>query len=145
MHLPSTLNDPARVEAVETRFASAMASLLDALMSRPGAMLSIKDAATGRYERVNAAMARFLGRAATDICGRTDAELVDPALATAWRASEHVALAQSHASSSEQRFEWAGSRHDYVVLRLASQSDADGRRWLCSVWTDQSPQRQKEA
>jgi diguanylate cyclase (GGDEF)-like protein len=145
MHSTSTLNEPARVEAIEPRFASAMASLLDALMTRPGAMLAIKDCATGRYERVNAAMARFLGRAATDICGRTDAELVDPALATAWRASEQTALAQSQALSSEHRFEWAGARHDYLVLRLASQSDADGRRWLCSVWTDQSAQRHKDA
>jgi diguanylate cyclase (GGDEF)-like protein len=108
-------------------------------------MLAIKDAATGRYEYVNAAMARFLGRAAADIRGHSDAELVDPALATAWRVSEQTALAQAQPLSIEHRFEWAGARHDYVVLRLAMPADAQGPRWICSVWTDQAPQRQKDA
>ena len=34
-------------------------------------------------------------------------------------------------------------RHDYAVLRVAL-ADASGQRWLCSIWTDQSAQRQKE-
>jgi diguanylate cyclase (GGDEF)-like protein len=124
--------------------ASVWAEVLDAWTSRQGALLSIKDAATGRYEHVNEAMARFLGRAAADILGRSDAELVDPALATAWRAAEQTALAQAQPLGSEHRFEWAGARHDYAVLRLASQGSAPGRRWLCSIWTDQGPQRQKD-
>jgi diguanylate cyclase (GGDEF)-like protein len=31
------------------------------------------------------------------------------------------------------------------VLRLVAQTGEQGKRWLCSVWTDQSPQRQKDA
>lgn len=145
MSTTPTPNDPARADALELRHAVALAQVFDAAMARQGAMLSIKDAATGRYEYVNAAMARFLGRAAADIRGHSDAELVDPALATAWRASEQTALAQAQPLSIEHRFEWAGARHDYMVLRLAMQADAQGSRWICSVWTDQTPQRQKDA
>lgn len=145
MSTTPTPNDPARADALELRHAVALAQVFDAAMARQGAMLSIKDAATGRYEYVNATMARFLGRAAADIRGHSDAELVDPALATAWRASEQTALAQAQPLSIEHRFEWAGARHDYMVLRLAMQADAQGSRWICSVWTDQTPQRQKDA
>ncbi len=145
MSTTPTPNDPARADALEPRHAVALAQVFDAAMARQGTMLSIKDAATGRYEYVNAAMARFLGRAADDIRGHSDAELVDPALATAWRASEQTALAQAQPLSIEHRFEWAGARHDYMVLRLAMQADTQGPRWICSVWTDQTPQRQKDA
>jgi diguanylate cyclase (GGDEF)-like protein len=139
------LNESDRTDATELRFGPILARVLNAWLQRHGAMLAIKDAGTGRYEHVNAAMARFIGRAAADICGHMDSELVDPALATAWRAAEQTALAQAQPLCSEHRFEWAGSRHDYVILRLASEADADGRRWLCSVWADQTPQRLKDA
>jgi diguanylate cyclase (GGDEF)-like protein len=138
------LNPPDRATAADPGYAALLADVLEAWMSRHGAMLSIKDAATGRYEHVNEAMARFLGRPASDILGHSDAELVDPALATAWRAAEQTVLAQAQPLGSEHRFEWAGARHDYAVLRLATRSGSPGRRWLCSVWTDQGPQRQKE-
>jgi diguanylate cyclase (GGDEF)-like protein len=137
------LNEPGRTDALEPGFDPVLAGVLEAWLSRQGAMLSIKDASTGRYQYVNEAMARFLGHPLSEICGHADAELVDPALATAWRAAEQTALAQSQPSSSEHRFEWAGSRHDFAVLRVA-RAGQGGRRWLCSIWTDQSPQRQKD-
>jgi diguanylate cyclase (GGDEF)-like protein len=139
------LNTPDRASSVDPGLASVWAEMLDAWTSRQGALLSIKDAATGRYEHVNEAMARFLGRTAADILGRSDAELVDPALATAWRAAEQTALAQAQPLGTEHRFEWAGARHDFAVLRMVCQAGATGRRWLCSVWTDLGPQRQKDA
>jgi diguanylate cyclase (GGDEF)-like protein len=125
----------------ESGLGPVLAEVLEVWLSRQGSMLSIKDAATGRYEHVNAAMARFLGRAEAEVLSRTDAELVDAALATAWRAAEQT---QAQPLSSEHRFEWAGGRHDYQVLRLAL-AGSGGRRHLCSVWLDQAPQRQKEA
>jgi diguanylate cyclase (GGDEF)-like protein len=70
---------------------------------------------------------------------------VDPGLATAWRAAEQAALAQASPLASVHRFEWAGQRHEFAVLRLAIASADDDARWLCAEWTDQSPQRQKEA
>ena len=142
---PSLLNALGSAEAAGAGFGPALAALLDAWSARQAAMLSIKDASSGRYEHVNEAMARFLGRPVEQVLGRTDAELVDPALATAWRAAEQTALAQSQPLGSEHRFDWAGSRHDFAVLRMAVPATGTGSRRLCSLWTDQSPQRQKDA
>ena len=133
-----------RSDATEPSFGPVLAALCETWAARQGAMLSIKDAASGRYAYVNDAMARFLGRPASQICGHGDAELVDPALVTAWRAAEQSALIQAQPLTSEHRFEWAGQRHDYAVLRLAVDADGQADRWLCSVWTDQAPQRQKD-
>jgi diguanylate cyclase (GGDEF)-like protein len=128
----------------DPRLGPVLAGVFDIWLARQGAMFSIKDASTGRYEIANAAMARLLGRDGAELVGHTDAELVDATLATAWRAAEQTALAQTQPLSSEHRFEWAGARHDYQVLRMAL-TGADGRRRLCSVWLDQAPHRQKDA
>jgi diguanylate cyclase (GGDEF)-like protein len=69
----------------------------------------------------------------------------DATVATALRAAEHTALAQDGPLVSEHRFEWAGSRHEFSVLRLASAPGAEGRRWLCSVWTDRGAERRQQA
>ena len=138
------LNETGLAGADEADFGSVLAGVFDAWLSRQGAMVAIKDAATGRYAYVNDAMARFLGRSASQLLGHADAELVDPALATAWRAAEQTVLAQSQALSSEHRFEWAGARHDFTVMRVALSGER-GQRWLCSVWMDQGAQRQKDA
>lgn len=126
------------------QFSPALARLLHELLRRQGALLSIKEADSGRYAFVNAAMAQLLGHPAQAIPGRADAELVDPALATAWRAAEQTALAQRQVLASEHRFEWAGTRHEYAVLRVPFEADAGTQRWLVAVWTDLAPQRQKE-
>ena len=140
---PPSESHPA--DAFEREFGPVRATLFDTWLARQGAMLSIKDAATGRYVCVNETMARFLARPAAQIYGHGDAELVDPVLATAWRAAEQSALAQGQPLASEHRFEWAGQRHDYMVLRMIIDAGDDGRRWLCGIWTDQTAQRQKDA
>lgn len=138
------LNESGRVGPKQADLDPVLAGVLNAWLARQGAMLSIKDAATGHYAYVNDAMARFLGQPAAQLLGHADAELVDPALATAWRAAEQTALAQPQGLSSEHRFEWAGARHDFAVLRVALVGQS-GQRWLCSLWTDQNAQRQKDA
>jgi diguanylate cyclase (GGDEF)-like protein len=141
-----SLNDTDRdaaSTAAAAELAPVLSALADAWWSRQGALVAIKDASTSRYAHVNAPMAAFLGREPSQVLGRADAELVDPTLATAWRAAEQTALAQAQASNSEHRFEWAGARHDFSVWR-AVLPGAHGRRWLCSVWSDQSALRQKD-
>ena len=138
------LNESGRVGPNQADLDPVLAGVLNAWLARQGAMLSIKDAATGHYAYVNDAMARFLGQPAVQLLGHADAELVDPALATAWRVAEQTALAQPQGLSSEHRFEWAGARHDFAVLRVALVGQG-GQRWLCSLWTDQNAQRQKDA
>lgn len=144
MSNPPLLNESDRGTLRPPELAPLLAGALDAWLSRQGALLSIKEAASGRYAHVNDAMASFLGQPAASILGRSDADLVDAALAVNWRAADQTALAHAQPMSSEQRFEWAGARHDFNVMRLAL-VDAGGQRWLCSIWTDQSAPRQKEA
>jgi diguanylate cyclase (GGDEF)-like protein len=120
------------------------AALLPALLLRRGDLLAVKDLSSGRYVHVNDAMASFLHRPPAEVLGRNDVELFEPVLATALRAAEHTALAQASPLTSEHRFEWGGSRREFSVLRWASAPDAGGRRFLCSVWTDLGPQRQRE-
>jgi len=128
-----------------SRLAQILGRLMPALIERQSALFAVKDAATGRYEHLNSAMAALFGRTPAEIVGRTDAELVDAALAGTLRAAEQTALAQPGALTSEHKFELRGQRHDFSVLRLAVGPDGSGVRRLCSVWTDQSAQRQKDA
>jgi diguanylate cyclase (GGDEF)-like protein len=116
-----------------------LAALLPIVLERRGDLLAVKELPSGRYAHVNEAMARFVGRPAADLLGRTDTELFGPLLATALRAAEHTALAQSEPITSEHRFEWAGNRHDFAVLRWVTPEGEAGARWLCSVWADLAP------
>jgi diguanylate cyclase (GGDEF)-like protein len=123
----------------------ALAEVLPVVLSRQGALLSVKDAASGRFLHVNPEMAAFLRHSPEALSGLTDADVLDPVVATALRAAEHTALAQSEPLVSDHRFEWSGLRHDYSVLRMVLPADGDGRRVLCSVWFDQSGARLKES
>jgi diguanylate cyclase (GGDEF)-like protein len=122
-----------------------LARLFPALAERNGQWWALQDAQSGAYVQVSAGMANFLRRLPDDVLGHTDAELFDATVATPLRAAEHTALAQTGALLSEHRFEWAGARHEFSVLRLASPPDDAGRRWLCSVWTDLGAARRHEA
>ncbi|MEW6705939.1 MAG: diguanylate cyclase [Pseudomonadota bacterium] len=124
--------------------AQALGWFLPLLVDHEGAMLSLKDAGTGRYLHVNPAMAAWFGVAPAEVAGRTDNELLDATLASTLRAAEQTALGQPGVLGSEHRFEWRGARHDFQVLRAVVGPDAQGRRLLCSVWRDRAPQRLKE-
>ncbi|HEV8312680.1 MAG TPA: diguanylate cyclase [Burkholderiaceae bacterium] len=126
------------------RAPGALDALLATLIERMGARWAVKDAATGRYLGVSADMAEFFGRAPQDVIGRSDTELLDAPLATAFRAAEQTALAQGQPLTSEHRFEWKGARHEFNVLRLGVAGEG-GARWLCSIWLDQAAQRQRDA
>ncbi len=121
------------------------AELLPAVLQREGELLAVKDLQTQRYVHVNDAMAAFLRRPVARVLDQGDAELFEPALATAMRAAEQTALAQGQPLTSEHRFEWSGVRRDFSVLRLAIPGPGASARWLCTVWTDLAPLRQREA
>ena len=122
-----------------------LAGLVPALLARQGDALAVKDLASGRWVHANAAMAELLRRPLSELVGCTDAELFAPALATVLRAAEHTAQAQGEPMNSEHRVELHGQRREFAVLRWASPPDAQGRRFLCSVWADLAPERQREA
>ena len=113
-------------------------ALLAALLQSDGGMLAVKDRASGRYVQVDDAMARFLGRPASEVVGLQDTDLFDGLTATALRAAEQTALAQATPLWSDHRLEWQGRSHDFRVLR-ACQSGLLG-----SLWLDRGEQRQRE-
>jgi diguanylate cyclase (GGDEF)-like protein len=112
--------------------------LLAALLAGEGGMLAVKDAASGRYLHVDEAMARFLGRSASEVVGRTDAEWFDGATVTALRAAEQTALSHPAPLWSEHHLEWQGRAREFRVLRLV-----DGAN-MGSLWLDRGADLQRE-
>ena len=136
---------PAAAPAAHAELHSVMAGLLPAVLQRQGDLLTIKDLRSGHCVHANAEMLAFLRRDAAEVLGRPDSELFEPGVATVLRAAEHTALAHGEPLTSEHRFEIHGQRHEFSVLRWATPVGADGQRWLCSVWHDLAPERQREA
>jgi diguanylate cyclase (GGDEF)-like protein len=122
-----------------------MGRLLPAVLAKRGDFFAVKDGRSGRYVHVSDAMAAFLRRRVDDVVGIGDADLFDAETAASLRAADQKALAQGEATLTDHRVEVGGARHELSVLRLATDADADGRRWLASVWTDVSAQRQRDA
>lgn len=111
--------------------------LLEALLARSGAMVSIKDAASGRYLYADEAMAGILGAAASAVAGSTDADWFDGATVSALRAAEQTARAQAGSLWSEHRLQREGRAQDFRVLRLVQGS------CLAAVWLDQTAEQQQ--
>lgn len=129
----------------QTELHPVLAGLLPAVLQRQGDLLAIKDLRSGRCVHANAEMLAFLGLSAAQVLGQNESELFEPGVATVLRAAEQTALAHGEALTSEHRFEIHGSRREFSVLRWATPPRADGQRWLCSVWRDLAPERQREA
>lgn len=143
--MSTMLDEPPLAPLVQAALQPVLAALLPALLRRHGELLSVKDLRSGRCVYANAAMAAFLRRPLAEVLERTDAELFEPAVATVLRAAEQTAMAHGEALTSEHRFEHAGGRHEFSVLRWATPPDAEGAHWLCSVWRDLGPERQRDA
>ncbi len=122
----------------------ALGALVPALLRRDGDMLAVKDASSGAYVHVDAAMLTWLDRGLADVIGRKDADLFEPVLAAALRTAEQSALAQPQALVSDHRFDWRGTRWEFGVLRQRLDGDA-GRMLLAAVWRDLAPLKRREA
>ncbi len=123
--------------------AGLMAELLPVLLQHQGQMLCVKEAATGRYVHVNAAMAAFLQKPAASLTGLTDSDVFDGVLATNLRSADLAVQGSTDPAVSDHRFEWAGLRRDYSVLRLILEQG--GQSYLCCVWQDRGVERLREA
>ncbi|UUX97637.1 GGDEF domain-containing protein [Aquabacterium sp. J223] len=122
-----------------------LGALLPALLERQGAMLLLKDVGSGRYVWVSPAMVAWLGLPADQVRGRTDVEIFEGAVAASLRAADQTALSHGEGVfASEHKFDWHGVRQELSVLRAVTRGE-DGRRWLCSLWTDQRAHRGREA
>lgn len=121
-----------------------LAPLWGELLTKQGASWTVKDLSTGSYQDIDPRFAAWVGREHSDIVGHADADLFDGVLASALRAAESMAQGHGGVLASEHRFEHAGARHDFLVLRTVGAPDAQGRRLLASVWLDQHAVRQRE-
>ncbi len=124
-----------------------LAQSLLALALQQGLAVGVKQADDGRYLMANPALAELLGCPADAVAGRTDVDLLEPALAALLRAADQTALAQGTLLASEHRFELRGERREFQVLRVVAggTAPAAGRRLICSVWQDLAPQRHRES
>lgn len=119
--------------------------LLDSL-GRGEMLFGIKELAGGRYVWVNERLATLLGTDIDGVIGRTDAELLDPEPAAALRAAEQTAIGQTGPSVSEHRIERDRRRREFSVTRmLLPRANDSAPQHLCSVWTELTLQRQREA
>ena len=125
--------------------AAGLTSLLLETLDRVGVLLAVKEATTGRYLHVNAAMAELFGRSPEQMLAVTDAELMEPAQAAAMRAVEQTALAHQAPASSEHKIERDGGKRDFNVTRMAVPDAGGGapRHVLC-VWVDGTAAHQRE-
>jgi diguanylate cyclase (GGDEF)-like protein/PAS domain S-box-containing protein len=125
----------------------ALVNALFAMLERAGCGLTLKDAASGRYERVNATAAAILGLPAEQLIGHQDSELFIANQAVALRAADQQALALGDSVQAEHRIERPdGSRLDCLAVRLPVAAAAgQPARWVATLWQDISEPRKREA
>ena len=124
----------------------AFGEVLMGWVERSGALLAVKEIASGRYVHVNARMAALLGRPATEIVGRVDADMMESGLSAPLRAADQSTATQAGPQIGEHRIERGGERREFSALRMALvPADGSAPRYLCSVWTELTADRQKDA
>lgn len=105
----------------------------------------VKDA-DGRYLHLSSAGHAMLGLAAGAAGGRTDAELLPHAAASALRAADQGAMQQAGASLADHQIELSGSqRRELSAARVPLALQADGSRPLLGVWVDATARHRREA
>ena len=104
--------------ALGTTEAGLTSGLLEVL-DRMEALVSIKEVASGAYVYANSRMAALFDREPAGLLSVRDAELMEPAQATAIRAAEQTALAHAACTVGEQRIERNGQRREFSVNRVS--------------------------
>jgi diguanylate cyclase (GGDEF)-like protein len=122
-----------------------LGTVLVPLLAARGEAWTLKDAGSGRYVEASAQWLAWLGRPAAEVLGQTDADLFEAPLLTALRAAESTVASQEAPLASEHRFERGGQRQAWSVWRVLTSPDAQGRRWLCSIWRDLAEEQQRQA
>ena len=137
----------AGIDALPGVAPDALAGALLAWAAAGEAMVAVKDAATGCYRRIDARMARLLGCSAGQAVGRTDGELFGAEAAVALRAADQFAATSGRPQFSEHRLCIDGRWRDFQVMRapLVAADGETGPLLLCSVWTETSREREREA
>ena len=123
---------------------AALGGVLFEMLDRVDVLLAVKDAAQGRYLHVNRRMAEMLGRSADELVGLTDADVLPPGPAAAFRSAEQAALSQASATLSEHRLESQGHKREFSVTRVAIPRLDGASPHLLSVWVENTATHQRE-
>jgi diguanylate cyclase (GGDEF)-like protein len=137
--IPRTLPEPL------TPLAAGLGDMLLAQAMQSRALISIKEIESGRYVWVNDAMAALLGRPAGEVIGLSDGDLFLATAGPSLRVAEQSAAAQPAGATNEHKIEIPGGRREFSVLRVALRAGEQGGRYLCSVWTELTEIRHREA
>ena len=124
--------------------AAVLGGALFEMLDRVDVLLALKDASQGRYVHVNRRMAELLGRSAEEVIGLTDAELLPPGPAAAFRSAEQAALAQTSATLSEHRLESQGHKREFSVTRVVVPRLDGAPPHLLSVWVENTATLHRE-
>ena len=142
--LPSECVPNERIRALELDDGVLAGALLEVL-DRVGVLLSIKEAATGRYLHVNAAMAELFGRDVAGMVDASDVELMDAAQSNVMRAAEQTALSHATPTLSEHRIERGGRKREFSATRLPlPRADGGPARHVLGAWVEQTAAHQRE-
>ena len=126
--------------------APSVCEALLAWVERSEGLLSLKEVGSGRYVHVNSRMAALLGRPEAQVLGLTDADLMESGQWASLRAAEQSAATLGTPQVSEHRIERAGQRREFSVFRhVLGESHQGGPRLLCSIWTELTAARSKDA
>jgi len=130
-------------ESMGVREAVLAGALLD-MFERLHACVAIKDAASGRYVYASERYAELFERAAADIVGSTDADLLDAAQIATARSAEQAALSGSSAPI-DHRIERDGHRREFSVTRIpVPRDDGSAPRHVIAAWQETTQERQRE-
>lgn len=144
--LPAERTETARALALALGSDEArLGGLLFEALDRLGALVSIKQAASGHYVHANPRMAELFGCTLGQLLGMTDADLMQPAQAATLRGAEQAAMAHATPTASEHRIERDGHKREFSVTRIAvPRADGAPARHVLAVWVERTESNQRE-
>lgn len=151
MSIPDPLSPAGRTPAaggLEELWRPGGAPLVDALlelMARLDLPFAVKDPASGQYRYANARMATLLGTTPEALVGTADAQWLEASQWPALRTAENAAMAMPRGALTEHKLDIGGARREFGVARFALRGEDGAALALCSLWLEQTAQRQAEA
>ena len=118
---------------------------LETLIQEMPDVVYFKDA-TGRYVIVNRAFEAYSGKPASEVLGKTDADLVEPGIAEQCLRSDHAVWASRAAGTSLEQWPDPAGRIVYYATHKAPIFDEDGElRGLVGISRDVTDIKEQEA
>lgn len=142
--VPQADSAVALVEALRSSGGQLSNALLE-LIDRLELPFSLKDAASGQYRYANARMATLFGTQPESLIGTTDAQWLEASQWPPLRTAENAALAMPRGALTEHKLDLGGARREFGVARIALRPAQGEGGLVCSLWTELTAQRHREA